>query len=154
MYHAILIIHSWLRWLVLASLLYALFRSYRGLFARREFSALDNTVRHTTATIAHIQLIIGVWLYLISPVVSYFFQHYKDAVHQRQIRFFGMEHSTMMLIAITLISIDSASGRRKPTDKQKFKTKAIWFSIALLVILSSVPWPFSPFTARPFFRTT
>lgn len=71
----------------------------------------------------------------------------------RQIRFFGMEHITMMMIAITLITIGSAKAKRKTTDEAKFKTMAIWFSIALLLILSSIPWSFSPLTSRPLFRS-
>ena len=152
MYPILLAIHSSLRWLVLASLLYALYRAYRGWFAHKPFTRLDNTVRHTTATIAHIQLVIGIWLYFVSPVSRYFLNNFTAAVHERQTRFFGMEHSTMMLVAIIVITLGSALAKRKPTDQAKFKTIALWFTVALLVILSSIPWPFSPLVSRPYFR--
>lgn len=152
MYSILLSIHSVVRWLVLVSLVYALFIAYRGWFTDKQFSKVDNLVRHNTATVAHIQLIIGLWLYSISPIVNYFICSYSEAVHNRGVRFFGMEHSLMMVIAITVITIGSVSAKRKKTDQQKFKTMAIWFSVALLIILSSIPWPFSPFTARPYFR--
>lgn len=152
MYPALLAFHSLFRWLVLISLLYAIFRAYRGWFSGKPFSAYDNTVRHTTATLAHIQLILGLWLYFISPIIKYFLHHFKDAVHERQFRFFGIEHSTMMLTAITIITIGSALAKRKITSKEKFKTMAIWFTIALVIILSSVPWAFSPVVSRPYFR--
>jgi len=97
-------------------------------------------------------LIIGLWLYFISPIVAYFLYNFSTAVHNRQVRFFGMEHVTMMLTGIILITIGSAKAKRKTTDKEKFKTMAIWFTIALLVILSSVPWSFSPLVSRPLFR--
>jgi hypothetical protein len=73
-------------------------------------------------------------------------------MHERVIRFFGMEHITMMLIAIILITIGSAKAKRKTTDADKFKTMAIWFTISLMIILSSIPWSFSPLTSRPLFR--
>ena len=152
MYLFILALHSLVRWFVLISLLFAIYRAYRGWLFNKSFSKFDNRVRLVTATIAHIQLIIGVWLYFISPIVSYFLQNFHEAVHERQIRFFGMEHVTMMLIAITLITIGSAKAKRKLTDKEKFKCMAIWFTIALLVILSSIPWSFSPLISRPSFR--
>ncbi|WP_192910104.1 hypothetical protein [Mucilaginibacter ginsenosidivorax] len=57
---------------------------------------------------AHIQLTLGLCLYLISPVVAYFLHHFGTAVHEQAIRFFGMEHITMMLIGITLIAIGPA----------------------------------------------
>ena len=104
------------------------------------------------ASVAHVQLILGLWLYFISPVIDYFLHHYKDAVHMRQIRFFGMEHSLMMLIAIIIITIGSVVTKKKNTGKAKFKTMAIWFTVGLIVILMNVPWPFSPMVARPWFR--
>jgi hypothetical protein len=152
MYNIVLSIHSFFRWLVLISLLYALYRSYTGWFTNSTFSKLDNFTRHTTATIAHIQLILGLSLYFISPLVSYFLHHYTEALHDREMRFFGMEHITMMLIAISIITIGSILAKRKQADKQKFKTMAVWYTIALLVILTSVPWPFSPIVSRPYFR--
>ncbi len=152
MYSKLLAVHSLLRWLVLVSLLYSIYRAYKGWFTSKSFSTFDNSVRHITATIAHIQLIAGLLLYFISPVIKYFLNNFKDAVHERPILFFGMEHSTMMLAAIIIITIGSASAKRKNTGKEEFKTIAIWFSIGLLVILISIPWPFSPLVSRPYFR--
>lgn len=152
MYPTLLPLHSLVRWLVLASLIFAMFRSYRGWLTEREFTRLDNSVRHWTATIAHIQLILGLGLYFVSPITHYFLHNFRDAVHLREIRFFGMEHNLMMFIAIVLITIGSAKAKRQQTGPEKFKTMSIWFSIGFLVILSSVPWAFSPLTSRPNFR--
>lgn len=152
MYLTLLALHSLVRWFVLASLLFAIFWAYRGWLFKKPFRAFDDRVRHITATIAHVQLVLGLWLYFISPVVSYFVHHFSEAVHERQIRFFGMEHVTMMLTGIIIITIGSVKAKRKTTDQEKFKTMAIWFSIALLVILSSIPWSFSPLISRPNFR--
>lgn len=152
MYTILLALHSFTRWLVLSSLLFAIFRGYRGWLLSKPYSKFENAVRHITATVAHIQLVLGLWLYLISPIVSYFIHNFSTAMHERAIRFFGMEHITMMLIGITLITIGSAKAKRKTTDSEKFKTTAIWFTIALLIILSSVPWSFSPLISRPNFR--
>ena len=152
MYTTVLAIHSLVRWLVLASLLFAIFCAFNGWSSKRSFSRVDNSVRHWTATMAHIQLIFGLVLYFISPIVNYFLHNFNDAVHRREIRFFGMEHSLMMVIAIVVITIGSARAKRKLTDPEKFKTMALWFSAGLLIILSSVPWAFSPLISRPYFR--
>ena len=153
MYSTVLALHSLVRWLVLTSLIFSIFRAYSGWLKKKTFSRFDNSTRHWTATIAHIQFVLGLWLYFISPVVDYFLHHFKDAVHEREIRFFGMEHIVMMLTAITVISIGSSKAKRKRTDKEKFKTMAIWFTVALVIILASIPWPFSPFTSRPYTRS-
>ncbi len=152
MYFTILALHSWVRWLVVAGLLFAIFRAYSGLLSKRNFTRFDNSVRLWTTTIVHIELIFGLWLYFISPVVDYFLHHFKEATQQPETRFFGMEHSMMMIVAILIITIGSARVKRKPTDREKFKTMAVWFSIGLLIILMFIPWPFSPFADRPFFR--
>ncbi|PPK99942.1 hypothetical protein [Parapedobacter indicus] len=152
MYVTLLALHSLVRWLVLASLLFAIGCAYRGWLANKQFSRFDNSVRHWTATVAHIQLLVGGALYVISPIVNHFLHNFKEAVHQRDLRFFGMEHITMMLLAVIMITIGSAKAKRKPTDREKYKTLAIWFTAGLLIILLSIPWAFSPFTSRPYLR--
>ncbi|MBT1702486.1 hypothetical protein [Chryseosolibacter indicus] len=152
MYLPLLASHSLVRWLVLVSLLIAVINAYRGWLSNRRYLKFDDTIRITAVTIAHIQVGIGVWLYLVSPVVDYFLHNFSHAVHERHIRFFGMEHITMMVIAIIIVTIGSSKTKRRQTDKEKFKTMAIWFTIALVIIFLSIPWAFSPFTSRPLIR--
>ncbi len=152
MYPLLLTVHSLFRWAVLASLLYALLRAYRGWFTHAPFSKRENTVRHTTATIAHVQLLIGLALYYTSPLANYFWDSARAALRGQETRFFGMEHPLMMFVAITLISIGSAQAKRQTDAKAKFKTIAIWFTIGLVVVLLSIPWPFSPWVSRPYGR--
>lgn len=152
MYSALLFFHSIFRWLVLASLLYALFSAYRGYKSNKAFTKTDNSIRHWTATISHIQLMIGFTLYFISPIVKYFLAQKKEAIQHLDIAFFGFIHISMMLVAVVVITIGSALAKRKPTDKEKFKTILLWFSVALLIIFSAIPWPFSPLANRPYFR--
>ena len=147
MYAALLVFHSLTRWLVLVSLLFAIGRAFRGWLANKPYTLFDERTRIITATFAHIQLVLGLWLYFISPVVNYFLHHMATAMHLREIRFFGLEHVTMMLIAIVVITIGSAKAKRKATGPEKFRTTAIWFTIGLLII-----WSFSPLIHRPLFR--
>lgn len=152
MYYLTLSLHSLIRWLVLLSLLFMLADSYRGWRLNKPYTAFNNKVRIITAAIAHVQLVVGLVLYFISPVVNYFLHHFSTAIRIRDIRFFGMEHIAMMLIGITLITIGSVKAKRKSTGQDKFRVQAIWLTIALVIIFLSVPWSFSPFTSRPLFR--
>lgn len=152
MYPILLSLHSLVRWFVLLSLIVALYRAFRGWFKNKQFTKIDNTVRRNTTSIAHFQLVLGLLLYFISPLIDYFLHNFKEAVHDRQLRFFGMEHSLMMMTGIVIITVGSERIKRKKTDREKFKTMAIWFTIGLLVILSSIPWEFSPLVNRPLFR--
>jgi len=141
-----------MRWLVFLSLLLALFIAYKGYFTKSKFSKTDNSIRHWTATMAHIQLMIGMILYFKSPIIQYFISNFKVAIKDFNLLFFGMMHSSLMLIAIILITIGSALSKRKDTDSDKFKTMVIWFTIALIIIFIAIPWPFSPLASRPYLR--
>jgi hypothetical protein len=152
MYSTLLILHSITRWLVLGSLLYAIFRAVKGYVSVAPFSKIDNSVRHWTATISHIQLIIGVILYIKSPVIRFYFSNYSEAKTNEEISFFGSIHSTLMFVSVVIVTIGSAMAKRKSSDKEKFKTILLWFGLALIIILIAIPWPFSPFANRPYLR--
>ncbi|OUJ74706.1 hypothetical protein [Hymenobacter crusticola] len=150
MYALLLTLHSLFRWVVLAGLLLGLGRAYRGWLGRRAFTRLDNTVRHTVATLAHVQLMLGYGLYFASPLVQAF--HLRDTEHAPTALFFGFQHVATMTVAIVVLTIGSALAKRRTTSEEQFRTMALWFTAALLLILLAIPWPFSPFASRPYFR--
>ncbi len=152
MFPTLLILHSILRWFILISLVISLFFAYRGWLKKKPFTKFDNYLRIITVSFVHIQLIIGAWLYWISPIVDYFLNNFNEAVHMTQPRFFGMEHITMMVLAVSFITIGSSIARRTKDSQKKFKAIAIWYTIAFIFIFTSIPWPFSPFTTRPYIR--
>lgn len=152
MYQTLTFLHSIFRWLVLLSLFYSVFRAYKGYFSSGEFLKVDNAARHWTATIAHIQLVLGITLYSQSPIIKYFWNNYDEAKQSFDVLFFGIIHISFMLLAIILITIGSSISKRKTTDRDKFKTILIYYLIALVIIFIAIPWPFSPFANRPYLR--
>lgn len=150
---SLIVLHSIFRWLLLLSLVYTIFRGFKSWYSDKKFTQTDNMLRQLTATLSHIQLLMGILLYLLSPDVSYFLNNFKTAVHISDIRFFGMEHSIMMVIAVAIITIGSIVTKRKSTEQARIKSQLIWFTTALIIIIIFIPWPFSPFGAsRPYFR--
>ena len=115
MYSNLLIIHSLFRWVVLFLLLIAIYRAFIGYIRGKPFLKLDNAIRHWTATAAHLQLIIGILLYIKSPVVKYFWAYSKEAILNREAVFFGIIHITLMILSVVLVTIGSALAKRKPT---------------------------------------
>lgn len=150
MYLLVLTLHSWFRWVVLLGLLTGVGRAYRGWLGGRVFTALDNAIRHWVATLAHVQLMLGYWLYLISPLLVGF--RLRAAAHAPGTLFFGLQHVALMTVAILVLTIGSAAAKRQATDPAQFRTMAVWFTLALLVVLAAIPWPFSPLAQRPLFR--
>jgi hypothetical protein len=152
MYQTLTFLHSIFRWLVLLSLFYSIFRAYQGYFSDKIFSKTDDSVRHWTATIAHIQLVLGITLYSQSPIIKYFWKNFTEARESFDLFFFGLIHISLMLISIILITIGSSISKRKTDDREKFKTILIYFVVALVIIFIAIPWPFSPLANRPYFR--
>lgn len=152
MYLTLLTIHSLFRYLVLLSLGYASGRAIMSLRQERTFKPVDNTIRHWTATIVHIQFMLGGVLYVISPLTRFFMQDISMAIRQPVTTFFGLYHLVLMLSAVVVVTMGSALAKRKETDKEKFSTMAWWFGLGLVLILIAIPWPFMPFASRPYFR--
>ncbi|OQP58818.1 hypothetical protein [Niastella populi] len=150
MYKSLIYLHSFFRWFVLISLIIAVSKALRGYFSNAAFTKSDNAIRHITATIAHLQLMIGMVLYFQSPFIKYFLKY--GAREGFAYLFFGVIHSTLMLVAIVIVTIGSAMAKRKKTDKEKFRTMLLWYSLALAIIFIAIPWPFSPFANRPYLR--
>jgi hypothetical protein len=152
-YSLLLFLHSLFRWLVLSGLIFTLSRSALKWAKQKPFTPIDNKLRHISATLAHVQLIIGYTLYFKSPLVQWFRTHFREAVRQLPVVFFGLIHILLMTCSIVLITIGSAKAKRKTTDAEKFRTIMLWYAAALTIIFLAIPWPFSPLAKRPFFRT-
>jgi|SRR5215217_4101105 len=153
MFSTLLFFHSVFRWLVLLSLLYTIFNSLVKFRKRAAFSSSDNKLRHWTTTIAHIQMMIGMVMYFKSPTVGQFrAMGYAAGSKITEVFFFGLIHISVMILAIIVLTIGSAVSKRQESDPNKFKIILIFFSIALLIMIAAVPWPFSPLAQRPLLR--
>ena len=152
MFEVLLFLHSLFRWLVLASLVFSIYRAYRGYTQKRLFGKTDDALRHWTATIAHIPLMIGMVLYFKSPLIQYFWSHSKESTSIKEYTFFSVVHILLMLLSIIIITIGSALTKRRQDGKAAFKTMLFWYVAAFVLIIIAIPWPFSPLAGRPYFR--
>ena len=131
-------IHSFIRWILLILLLAAIAKSLQGMMSKRAYAPSDNKISLFLMISAHIQLVVGIIVFFMSPKVMF----NKEMMTNNVARFFTMEHSVMMIIAIALITIGRMSSKKATTDSAKFRKSFTFFLIALLVILAAVPWPF------------
>ena len=138
MYEGLLHAHSGLRWIVLVLIVWALFKSVSGWVGKKEFQKGDRLAALLALIFTHIQLLIGLGLYFISPKVSF-----ESGVMESQLlRFYTVEHMSMMIIAIALITIGFSTAKRMADSVAKHKRIAIMYGIGLLLIIASIPWPF------------
>ncbi len=129
-------IHSYWAYLVLIILIIAIINAISGLTSKREFQDKDLRISLFTLIVTHIQLLIGLGLYFSSPA----YKSMKEAGINEGNRLLAVEHPAMMLIAIALITIGWSRHKKKTTAPKKFVTIAIFYGLALIVILSKIPW--------------
>ncbi|OYD44251.1 hypothetical protein CHU00_17855 [Sphingobacterium cellulitidis] len=151
MYHYLLILHSYFRWLVLFALVFQIVWIFINHRKNKVFSSKDYQILIGLTIIYDIQFFIGWVLYLNSPLVTAFWNDISIGIKTREVRFFGLEHMTMMTLAVMMINIVSLLVKKKVGSNgfTYLWKRYIWIS---LMILASIPWSFSPFTNRPNLR--
>lgn len=129
--------HSGWRWIVLILILAAIAKGFAGT-KKQEYSEGDRKLAMFAMISFHIQWLIGLVLYFISPMVSFTEGFMKDTV----LRFYAVEHIVAMTIVMALITIGHSKSKKKEVPAEKYKTIAVWYTISLIIILLSIPWPF------------
>ena len=118
----------------------SLFRAFSGWLGKKPFTTADDKMSLFAAISVQIQFLIGLGMYFVSPRSQP--GDMAAAMKDDVLRFFTVEHTTIMLIGITLVSIGRGRSRKATTDLAKHKVLAIFLLIGLLVIFLGIPWPF------------
>ncbi|MBS1783535.1 MAG: hypothetical protein JSS78_10750 [Bacteroidetes bacterium] len=141
-------LHNIMRWVLLLFAFITIFRSRSGIANKRAFTSTDKKNALFLLICADIQLVIGLILYYLK---GWWSQLSSGAIKMSDsyLRFWGVEHIFGMIVAIVLIHIGYSSVKKDIADEAKFK-KLFWFTtIALIIILITIPWPFRGVVARP-----
>jgi len=150
MYTTALFVHSWLRWVVL---ILGLIAAGRALMAgRRQWTRTDHQVGMLFGITLDIQMLLGLMLYfLLSPFTREALQDVGAAMKNSGLRFWAVEHPFGMIVALALVHIGNARIRKTYDDRRKHRLAAIFFTLALLIMLVTIPWP-GLANGRPLFR--
>lgn len=154
MLHAIvLFLHSYQRWLVLGLALAVTVRTLATLRSTRPWSTSEDRLHAAFVWSMRIQFILGVLLYVVlSPITDAFFENVRGSMKVTELRFFGLEHVVMMLLAVGIADTGRARSKRIPEPHLRRRRVCLTSGIPLLLMLASVPWPFMP-TKRPLLRS-
>jgi hypothetical protein len=141
MYTGFLHLHDTLRWLILISLVITLVKYIVSWVGNKPWGKLDNILGILFVSLMDLQLIVGLILYLfLSPVTEMAFADFGAAMKNPDLRFYAVEHLSIMLIAIVLAHIGRAKSKKAKTDVAKFRTAIVFFLIAFMLILAAIPW--------------
>jgi uncharacterized membrane protein len=147
----VLMLHNLVKWLVLLFGLLTLMNALGGVFKKRGYTESDNKSNLFFMISCDIQLLLGLILYFANG----WFARLKDLgnnMKEPYNRFFTMEHMSMMILAWILVHIGRAQVKKAKTDASKHKKMLLFFGLAILLILASIPWPFREVIGKPLFR--
>ncbi len=128
--------HSGLRWVVLALMLVAIVNAMTKK-ASGAYQPTDRKINMFAMISLHIQLVIGLVLYVISNKVN-FAEMFSSPAN----RFFGLEHFFGMLLAVILVTIAHSKSKKMDDANKKHRIIMMGYTFALIIILASIPWPF------------
>jgi hypothetical protein len=131
--------HYSLMILLLIALLWTSIRFFMYWKQGNKFGKFEKTQALVTLIVSHVQLLLGLALYFIGPWTS-MFSNMGEAMKDSSTRLLLIEHPLTMIIGIVLITIGYSTAKRMENDGEKFKRIAIFYGIALLLILIRIPW--------------
>ncbi|MGL4584572.1 MAG: hypothetical protein ACRCVU_16520 [Flavobacterium sp.] len=128
--------HSGVAYLAVIFLVIAVINAFMGMSANKEFKDKDKKLGLFALIFTHTQLLLGLILYFVSPMVQGFGVAMKDST----LRLYALEHPLINIIAIVLITIGWSKHKKDGDSKTKFKRFAIFYTLGLILILSRIPW--------------
>ena len=142
MYTTVQFVHSWWAYLVLFVAVIATINALAGLVGKKEYQPKDFRLALFTLIVTHIQFLIGMILFFVSPLGlgSISANGMGAVMKDSTLRLYAVEHPTMMLLAVVLITIGYSKHKKKLVSGPKFKTLTIFYTLGLVVMLSRIPW--------------
>lgn len=137
MYNIIQHSHSGIMYLVVIMLFASVLMSFINFIGRDESNSIYLFKLYLyTKWGLYIQVVLGIILLFISPRI-----HFVEGFMKSDfLRFYGMEHPLLMLVAVSLVSIGLFRSKKKTSVKKKNRAVFIYYAIALLIIVFMIPW--------------
>ncbi|HXH99728.1 MAG TPA: hypothetical protein VNI52_05645 [Sphingobacteriaceae bacterium] len=135
-YETIKLIHSGFRYVVLILIVLALIQSLTGWFGKKSYTEGNRKLNLFAMISAHIQLLLGLILYFISPFVKY--DDMGSAMKDDTLRYWTLEHAVMMIIALILITIGHSRAKKITGEINKHRTIAIFYGLGALVVIVAI----------------
>lgn len=133
--------HSGWAYLVLLLLVVAVVNSLSGFAGNKAFTAKDKKTALFALIATHIQLLLAMFLYFLSPYYNTMKEiGMGEVMKNSELRLYIIEHPLINIISIVLITMGFSKHKTAATDKAKFKSIWLMYVIALVLILSRIPW--------------
>jgi hypothetical protein len=134
MYTGLLHSHHFIRYAVLLLLVIVIITSLLGWLNKKSYTATDNKLSLSLFISTHLQLLLGLLLYFTSPFVQFNSSTMKDDTT----RYWTVEHFSMMLIAIVLITVARSTAKKMADGTARHKRLFIFNTLALVIIIAAL----------------
>ncbi|MFN0100138.1 MAG: hypothetical protein ACKVS7_15825 [Gemmatimonadaceae bacterium] len=139
MHPALLHTHNLLRWVVLIAGVITLVQAFRGLDGSRPYASTRKIGLIFTSGL-HVQLVIGLALFVVSPFIQSAMSDMKATMADRAVRFFVAEHPTLMVAAVVVATIGGIVAKNAANDAARHRKALVFTAVTLLLILVGIPW--------------
>jgi len=141
MYSILKNVHSYWAYLALLVLILGILNAITGKIKGKDFESKDLRISLFGLIFSHIQLLIGLILYFVSP----WFDQWSNlgiggVMKDAQARLYLVEHSFANIFAIVLITMGWSLHKRQSDPEKKFMRIALFYGFGLLLLLSRIPW--------------
>lgn len=141
MYTGLLHTHNMFRWMVLITLVLAVLFAVIGWSGKKGWAKKDNLTGLLLTIFMDIQFLAGIVLYaFVSPFTKAAFADFGAAMKNADLRFYAVEHIFIMIIALVLVHVGRAKSKKDVVPWKKHRSAAIFYGIALVLILAAIPW--------------
>lgn len=130
----LILVHSYLRYFILIALIVVILKSLLGWLQNKPYGVWDNKLGLYLFIFTHMQLLAGLILFFTSDMVQ-FSTAFKE---NDTLRYWLMEHSSMMLIAIVLITMARITSKKMTSDIAKHRRMVVFNVLALVIILVAI----------------
>ena len=144
MYLGLKNLHSLMPYVLLTILLLAIITSIISYYKKKPHTEADNKNGLIVMIVAHLQLVVGLILYFVSPKGAGSLSQITEAMEDPIRRLYALEHPVCMLLAIVFITAGHLKAKKGAPSHQKHKVKSIYFLVALFFILIKIPWSVWP----------
>lgn len=140
MYNILKHAHSGWAYLLVLVVLVATINALIGFFGKKDFGNKDFSLALVGLIVTHIQLLLGLALWAFSPYSNMLFSNTSEVMGNDGLRLLALEHPLTMIIATAVLTIGYSKHKKQRVSQAKFKKLAIFYTIALILILSRLPW--------------
>jgi len=134
--------HNLLRYVIVVLLILAVVKSFIGWFGKKDYTPGDNKISLFLLISAHLQLLIGLALYFLGGYHKAL-SNFAESMSNEVTRFWSLEHMVSMIVGIAIITLGRIMAKKGKNDNAKHRRQAVYFLLAMVLIFSAIPWPWS-----------